>query len=216
MKFSRHTFFSLVLIVLSLTIFSPSVEKEEKGKSAFLGSEKKSDDVLLVTDWVVRNNDNHGMPFIIVDKKQAKLFVFDKDGRILALTAVLLGLAVGDLTTPGTGTIKLSQIPLKDRTTAAGRFLLRHGLNLDGGKVLWIDFEAALAIHAVPAGKSEASRLSQMQSKNIKDHRVTFGCVNTTKEFFSNVLSPLFDTANGYIYILPETMPTATFFGITR
>ncbi len=215
-RFFRHTPLSLLLILLSLTIFSPSVEKEERGKNAFFASEKKSDDVLLVADWVVRSMDNHGMPFVIVDKKSAKLFVFDIEGRILAVTSVLLGLAIGDMTTPGIGNLKLSEILPKDRTTAAGRFLLRHGLNLDGGKVLWIDFESGLAIHTIPAGKSEASRLKRLQSNNLKDRRVTLGCVNVTREFYRTILSPLFDNANGYIYILPETMQTASFFGISR
>ena len=153
---------------------------------------------------------------IPVEKTNAKLFVFDIEGRILAVTSVLLGLAIGDMTTLGIGNRKLSQILPKDRTTAAGRFLLRHGLNLDGGKVLWIDFDSGLAIHTIPAGNSEASRLKRLQSNNMKDRRATLGCVNVTKEFYRNILSPLFDNANGYIYILPETMQTASFFGISR
>ena len=112
--------------------------------------------------------------------------------------------------------MKLSQIPPKDRTTAAGRFLLRHGFNLEGGKVLWIDFEAALAIHPVSKGPSHATRLKLLQSKNPNERRVTLGCVNVTDEFYNTVLSPLFDRSNGYAYILPETMPVASFFGINR
>lgn len=216
MRFFRHTSFSIVLILLSLAIFTPSVEKEDKGIMTFIGSDKKSDDVLLVADWVIKSMDNHGMPFVIVDKKKAKLFVFDIEGRILAGTSVLLGLATGDMTTPGIGNLKLSQILPKDRTTAAGRFLLRHGLDLQGGKVLWVDFDSGLAIHPIPEGKSEALRLKQLQSKNLNDHRATLGCVNVTREFYRNILSPLFDNANGYVYILPETMQTASFFGINR
>jgi hypothetical protein len=214
MKSFRHISLFIVLILLSLTIFTTSAEKEESGKRAFFGSENKSDEVLLVADWVVRRRDNHGMPFVIVDKKKAKLFVFDQEGRILSITSVLLGLAVGDLTTPGVGNLKLSQIQPKDRTTSAGRFLLRHGFDLQGGKVLWIDFEAALAIHPVAAGASENSRLKRLKSSILGEHRITLGCVVVTKEFYRTVLSPLFDNANGYVYILPETMPVGSFFGI--
>jgi hypothetical protein len=89
-------------------------------------------------------------------------------------------------------------------------------LDLQGGKVLWIDFEAALAIHTVAAGPSENSRLKRLQSSNPGDHRATLGCVVVTKEFYRTVLSPLFDQANGYVYILPETMPVASFFGIGK
>ena len=216
MKLYRHIAFSLVLTVLSLVLFTASLAQNERGseRRAFFGSETRSGEALLVADWVIRKQDNHGMAFVIVDKKQAKLFVFDVEGRILASSLVLLGAAVGDLTTPGVGDLPLSQIPLKDRTTAAGRFLLRHGLDLKGGKVLWIDFEAALAIHPVAEGGSEMSRLKRMQSSKMEDHRITLGCVVVTKEFYRTALSPLFDSANGYIYILPETMPVAVFFGI--
>ena len=216
LKIRQYTSLAVTLITLSFAIFSAFAAKEASLRSAFFGSEQKSNDVLRVADWVVRSEDNHGLPFVIVDKRQAKLFVFDPDGRILAFTSVLLGLAIGDLTTPGVGKLKLTQIPVKDRTTAAGRFLLRHGLDLQGGKVLWVDFESGLAIHTIPAGKSEALHLHQLQSNEPKEHRSTLGCVNVTKEFYRMILSPLFDTGNGYVYILPETMPVASFFGISR
>ena len=210
----RHTWLPITLIMLSLAFFTFSEGKEEHARNAFFGFENKSDEVLLVADWVVRSQDNHRLPFVVVDKKQFKLFVFDPDGRVLAVTSVLLGLAIGDITPPGIGNLKLSEIQPKDRITAAGRFLLRHGFDLEGGKVLWVDFESGLAIHSIPAGNNEALRIKRIQSSNPKEHRGTLGCVNVTREFYRHILSPLFDNGNGYVYILPETMPIATFFDI--
>lgn len=163
----------------------------------------------------MKNGEYHGKPFVVVDKKQAKLFVFDSGGRILADTSVLCGLAVGDLTTPGVGDLELSRIPPKDRTTAAGKFLLRSGMDMHGGKVLWIDFDSGFAIHTVPEGKANELRLRKLQSIHPKERRVTLGCINVTKEFYQTILSPLFDKASGYIFIIPETMPADSFFGFT-
>lgn len=58
--------------------------------------------------------------------------MFDSGARIVADTSILCGLAVGDL--------KLSRIPPKDRTTAAGQFHLRAGMDLNGGNVLMSNF----------------------------------------------------------------------------
>lgn len=40
----------------------------------------------------------------------------------------------------GVGDLKLSRIPPKDRTTAAGQFHLRAGMDLNGGDVLMSNF----------------------------------------------------------------------------
>ncbi|MCK7506106.1 MAG: hypothetical protein MZV70_19850 [Desulfobacterales bacterium] len=44
-----------------------------------------------VADWVVDSGDNHGMPFVIVDKKEAKVFVFYVDGRLRGAAPALAG-----------------------------------------------------------------------------------------------------------------------------
>ncbi len=40
-----------------------------------------------MADWVVDSGDNRGMPFAIVDKTDAKVFVFDADGRLRGAAA---------------------------------------------------------------------------------------------------------------------------------
>src|SRR6476661_6923446 len=54
-----------------------------------------SADTRQVADWVIRSGDNDGMPFAIVDKTEATLFLFAPDGVLRATTPVLLGLARG-------------------------------------------------------------------------------------------------------------------------
>lgn len=60
---------------------------------------------------------------MVVDKLNAKAFVFHSDGLLLGTAAVLLGSAVGDDSVPGIGNRELSSIRPYERSTAAGRFV---------------------------------------------------------------------------------------------
>ena len=53
-----------------------------QSKRANFEGERKSRDTRHVADWVVDSGDNYDMPFAIVDKIDAKVFVFDADGRL--------------------------------------------------------------------------------------------------------------------------------------
>src|SRR5579872_6638343 len=96
-----------------------------------------------VANWVVASSDNHDLPFIIVDKLAARLFMFDGGGTIRATTPALLGLARGDDSPPGIGDRKLSMIARSERITPAGRFVAARGKNLRGQDILWVDYPAA-------------------------------------------------------------------------
>src|SRR5262249_45927566 len=93
--------------------------------------------VRRMADWVVASADNRSMPFIIVDKKDAEVFVFDHQGQILGSAPALLGLAIGDDSAPGVGEKPLSAIPPKDRTTPAGRFVAYMGHDPGKPNFLW-------------------------------------------------------------------------------
>jgi len=82
-----------------------------------------------VFNWVARSRDNDGLPFMIIDKRQAHLWVFDRAGNLQGNAPVLLGVARGDHTVPGIGDKKLSEIKSDERTTPAGRFLAEVGMN---------------------------------------------------------------------------------------
>ena len=62
---------------------------------------------------------------MIIDKRQAHLWVFDRSGKPHGNAPVLLGVARGDHTVPGIGDKKLSEIKSEERTTPAGRFRSR-------------------------------------------------------------------------------------------
>src|SRR5437773_4600730 len=40
-------------------------------------------EVRRMADWVVASADNRSLPFVIIDKKDAEVFVFDSQGQIL-------------------------------------------------------------------------------------------------------------------------------------
>ena len=46
-----------------------------------LEQESASPDVRQLAGWILGSDDNRNMPFIIVDKLDAKVFVFHADGR---------------------------------------------------------------------------------------------------------------------------------------
>ena len=177
----------------------------------FLG-ESASGDARETADWVVRSGDNQGRPFIIVDKKATKVFVFDARANLRGATMALLGLAVGDESAPGVGDRPLSQIPPEDRTTAAGRFVASFGLNLAGHDVLWIDYDAALALHRVLAPGTSQHRLERLAPQSALSRRITFGCINVPVEFYEAVVQAEFQGTGGVVYILPETRPVHEVF----
>src|SRR5258706_7775281 len=90
-----------------------------------------SPDASYVARWVSSSRDNKGKPYVIVDKKDARVFVFGPRGAMLGATPALLGMARGDHSVPGVGAMLPSRIPLADRTTPAGRFESEPGINLD-------------------------------------------------------------------------------------
>jgi len=176
-------------------------------RSADLLGASASDDVRQTADWVVRTDDNRGRPFIIVDKKAAKVFVFDGRAHLRGATMVLLGLAVGDESAPGVGDRPLAQIRPEERTTPAGRFEASFGLNLAGQDVLWIDYDAALALHRVLNVGTRQHRLERLAAGSALDRRITFGCINVPVKFYEDVVQAEFRGAVGVVYILPETRP---------
>jgi hypothetical protein len=169
----------------------------------FLG-QPASSDTRQVADWVVDSGDNRGLPFVIVDKKDTKVFVFDGHGHLLGATPALLGLARGDDSAPGIGNRKLSDIPTEERTTPAGRFVSALGHNLGPQDVLWVDYAAALSLHRVLAANIKEHRLQRLATASPRDHRITFGCINVPVRFFDRVVHPAFTGTSGIVYILPE------------
>lgn len=156
--------------------------------------------------WIRHSGDAEGRPFVIVDKRSARLHVFDGRGRPLATTAVLLGSAPGDHTVPGVGErAQTGTLTAEDRTTPAGRFVSHPGRNLQGEPVVWVDYASAFAIHRLRPGASLPARASQLETPSPRDNRSTLGCVVVPVAFYLDVVEPLLGRSSGVVYVLPET-----------
>lgn len=170
-----------------------------------------------IAAWVRATADNQGLPFLIVDKINARALMFDRSGQLLGEAPVLLGLAPGDVSPPGIGDRPLSGIGPEDRITPAGRFLASMGENLDGKKILWIDYDAALSLHPVITTRPADRRLQRLASVTALDNRISYGCINVPAKFFEEVVHPAFTATVGVVYILPETRPIQVdFFASSR
>ncbi|WP_411877318.1 hypothetical protein [Polaromonas sp. YR568] len=180
-------------------------------RHADFGRESASREAAQVAHWVVASADNQGMPFLIIDKVNAKVFVFDARGHLSGAAPALLGLARGDDSTPGIGERKLSTIRPEERTTPAGRFVASLGQDLHGAEMLWIDYDTAISLHRVlnVAGERRAQRI---ESATPSDNRISYGCINVPVKFYDKVVSPAFTGTSGIVYILPETRPAREVF----
>ena len=181
-------------------------------KRANFEQEHKSRDTQHVADWVADSGDNRGMPFAIVDKIDAKVFVFDADGRLRGAAPALLGLARGDDTIPGIGDRKLSDIPARERVTPAGRFVASLGFNVHGKDVLWVDYNDAFSLHRVVTNNPKERRLERLASPKPLEHRISWGCINVPANFYNDVVSPAFTGTYGIVYVLPETRSVSKIF----
>ncbi|HEY9067333.1 MAG TPA: hypothetical protein VIO33_20285, partial [Burkholderiaceae bacterium] len=84
---------------------------------AAFGGELASGDVHAIADWVATSRDNGAMPFVILDKRAAQIYVFDADARLTGASRVLLGAAPGDDSVPGIGQRPMDQVRPEEKTT---------------------------------------------------------------------------------------------------
>lgn len=195
----------LLAVALVSKLVHADVNPAYESQLAQFGQESASEEARQMADWIVHSKDNQHWPFLIVDKKNAKVFVFDPAGKVLGASAALLGQAIGDDSANGIGQKKLSSIPFAQRTTPAGRFVSSLSTNLSGKSVLWIDYDAAFSLHRVITSNAKQQRAQRLASSTVADNRISFGCINVHAEFYDRVIEKTFRNTNGITYVLPET-----------
>ena len=153
--------------------------------------------------------DHRGLPFAIVDKRQATLAVYFGDGRLAGETVALLGQAVGDRLLPGIGErTQRGQLRSADMITPAGRFSSEPGRNLAGEAVVWIDYASAFSIHRLRPGPSKDRRARHLAAGSAGERRLSSGCVVVPPEFYDTVVRPVLGTGRGVVYVMAEEGPT--------
>lgn len=180
---------------------------------ADFGASLPSVEVREVAAWALRTGDHGGRSVVIVDKRQARVFVLDPSGRLLGDAPVLLGSAPGDHTVPGIGDRPLSQIRPEERTTPAGRFVAEPGVNAQGEDIVWVDYESAVSMHRVRARVKSERRLQRLASPTPEDNRISYGCINLPRRFYEELLAPR-ARSGAIVYVLPERRSLQEVFGI--
>lgn len=171
---------------------------------ADFGSEDASADAVHVANWALHSGDNKNKAVVVVDKKSAKVFVFDPRGKLISATPALLGSAHGDHSVPGIGERPIPQILPEERTTPAGRFVAEPGMNTNGEDIIWVDYNAAVSMHRVRPLVAAERRLERLASPSADDNRISYGCINLPVAFYEQVLSPTVKGTGAIIYVLPE------------
>lgn len=180
---------------------------------ARFGGEMASAPVRQIAHWAIHSADHGQRGVVVVDKRNARVFVFGPDGRLRGAAPVLLGSAIGDHTVPGVGDKPLWQVLPEERTTPAGRFVAEMGRNAQGEDVVWVDYDAAVSMHRVRPHVQSERRLERLATQTVADNRISFGCINLPVGFYENILSPLVRSAGAVVYVLPETRSAAALFG---
>ena len=180
---------------------------------ANFGAAKPSVDARYVANWIADSRDNTDADFVIVDKKFARIYVFDREARLQGSSPVLLGAARGDDAVPGIGTRPIEQVLPEERTTHAGRFVGERGRNTQGEDIVWVDYDAAVSIHRVRATKPAERRLERLATPTVDDNRISYGCINVPVAFYESHIRPVFATRNAVIYVLPEVKSALQVFG---
>lgn len=206
---------SLRFALLALTVHTAASWAGSAGslQRADPAQQRVSAPAAQLAGWVLDSRDNQDLPFMIVDKVNARVMLFDRSGRLQGAAPALLGLARGDDSTPGIGERPIASILPAERTTPAGRFVASLDRDRHGQELLWIDYHTALALHRVVRGKPSEQRLQRLESATPADNRVSYGCINVPAAFYDKLVSPSFAGSGGVVYILPETRSMREVFG---
>jgi hypothetical protein len=178
-----------------------------------LSMQQASADAQGVSEWVLRTRDAGGRPFALVDKRNARIYVFGADGRLAGESVALLGATRGDMTVPGVGDrAQTGKVRPDERTTPAGRFEAEPGRNLTGEHVVWVDYASAFAIHRVRPGRNWKMRAALLASPDPQGKRVSWGCVVVPVAFYRDVVEKVLGAGRSVVYVLPETRPVQSLF----
>jgi hypothetical protein len=142
-----------------------------------------------VADWVADSGDSRGLPYLILDKRDARC-TSSTPRPLIDSSPVLLGAAPGDDSVEGIGSRPMSKVRPEEKTTPAGRFVAAAGHNASGEEVVWVDYGAAVSMHRVRLVDPKERRLERLASPDPAERRISYGCINVPVAFFESVVWP--------------------------
>jgi len=174
-------------------------------RHADFGAESPSPEVRRMANWVADSHDNQTHAFVVIDKPNAKVYLFDNVAHLQTAVPTVIGSAIGDDTYPGVGDKPLSALKPYERTTPAGRFVAEVGETSSRHEdVVWVDYDNAVSMHRII---KVPERLKAIATPTPADNRLSNGCINLPPEFYEKALRPAVDHYGVIVYILPETRP---------
>lgn len=188
----------------AISTVAPTQQPLAATSDADFGRSQPSPEARQMANGILRSRDHAGADFIIVDKKNAMLYVFGANGTLRGASAVLLGAARGDDSVPGIGLRPINQIRPEERTTPAGRFVAERGRNTQGEDIVWVDYDAAVSMHRVRTNNAKERRLERLATPTPDDNRISYGCINIPVAFYETVVAPIFANERAIVYVLPE------------
>jgi hypothetical protein len=154
-------------------------------------------------------------PFFIADKPNGKIHLFDDTGKHIASSDALYGKAEGDVLTAESRTKKADELADVDKVTPAGTYSITVSQNPDyeGGYVLRLNDKngdlGGIAIHSVYLGDAKENRPAKLLSKDLKDKKISYGCINTSQDFFVNKILPKIGSFNNAgVVVIPDAQDT--------
>jgi hypothetical protein len=174
-------------------------------RHADFGAEPASPDAHRMANWVADSHDNGTHSFVVIDKHDAKVFLFDGNAHLQAAAPTVIGSAIGDDTYPGVGDKPLAALKPYERTTPAGRFVAEVGETSSRHEdVVWVDYDNAVSMHRII---KVPVRLKAIETPTPEDNRLSNGCINLPDAFYEKALRPAVDRYGVVVYIIPETRP---------
>ena len=180
---------------------------------ADFGAATPSSDARHLADWVADSRNNAGAAFVIVDKKDATVYVFDARARLRGSSPALLGAELGDGTVPGIGSRPIALVRPAERTTPAGRFVGERGHDTLGDDVVWVDYDSGVAMHRVVTTNPKEHRLERLATPTATDNRISYGCINLPVAFYDTYIRPTFAAHRAVVYVMPDVEPVRQVFG---
>jgi hypothetical protein len=144
--------------------------------------------------WALATHDHRGLPFIVIDKAQARLFAFDAEGRLQASTPVLLGAMKGDS----------AAVP----ATPAGRFIADPQRSGAARGLVWQGGLGELVLHEPDSNAAPGHSARRLASAVVDDKRISDGSLHVPPAFFQDFIRPLLGRAS-VAYVLPEAAQAA-------
>lgn len=170
-------------------------------------------EVKAIADWAIDSRDNEGLPFLIVDKARATVYVFSGEAMLIGSAPALLGAGIGDTFAPGVAEMDMEKTQRWQRITPAGRFRAQQYRKPNGEWILWVDYNASIALHKVRTVDPAEHRHERLEATDPGQRRITYGCINVPVRFYDEAIHATFLASEGIVYVLPETRPAQALFG---